>query len=177
MHNFLSCLENLLSKKTLVESFGATHVDYRNEDFVERSLALTDRGMDVIFDTIGGKNWGRSYQALAKGGVLIAFGALQVTSGEEKIPSLLWGFAKLLGLWKLLPDGKDSTFYNIHTRRGKLPNEFKQDVQALFQLLKEAKLKPAIAARLPLDQAAEAHRRIDNADVQGKIILMIDHNH
>lgn len=162
-------------KKALVEGFGATHIDYRNEDFVERSLALTGDGMDVIFDTIGGKNWGRSYQALAKGGVLIAFGALQVTSGEEKIPSLLWGFAKLLGLWKLLPDGKGSTFYNIHTRRGKLPDEFKQDVQSLFALLKAGKLQPAVAARLPLDQAAEAHRRIDKAEVLGKIVLMMEH--
>lgn len=163
------------SKKALVESFGATHIDYRSEEFVERSMALTGTGMDVIFDTIGGKNWSRSYQALARGGVLIAFGALQVTSGEEKLPSLLWGFAKLLGFWKLLPNGKDSTFYNIHTRRGKLPEEFKQDVQALFELLKQGKLKPAIAGRLPLIDAAQAHRRIDNADVLGKIVLMMDH--
>lgn len=162
------------AKKNVVERFGATHIDYRNDDFVERSLALTGTGMDVVFDTIGGKNWTRSYQTLAKGGVLIAFGALQVTSGEEKIPSLLWGFAKLLGLWKLLPDGKDSVFYNVHTRRGKLPDEFKQDVQSLFKLLQAGKLQPAIAARLPIEQAAEAHRRIDKAEVLGKIVLTMD---
>lgn len=163
-------------KKDLVESFGATHIDYRNDDFVERTIALTGGGADVIFDTIGGKNWSRSYKALAKGGILIAFGALQVTSGEEKIPSLLWGFAKLLGLWKLLPDGKDSTFYNIHTRRGKLPEEFKEDVQSLFKLLKDGKLKPAVADRLPLVEAAQAHKRIDKAEVLGKIVLLTDHN-
>lgn len=159
-------------KKDLVESFGATHIDYRNTDFVEQTIALSGGGVDVVFDTIGGKNWSRSYKCLRKGGILIAFGALQITSGEEKLPSLLWGFAKLLLLWKLLPNGKDSVFYNIHTRRQKLPQEFKDDVQALFELLKAGKLKPAVADRLPLEQAAEAHRRIDKAEVLGKIVLL-----
>ena len=148
------------------------HIDYRNEDFVQRSLELSGGGVDVVFDTIGGKNWSRSYQCLTRGGILIAFGALQMTSGEEKLPSLLWGFAKLMLLWKLLPDGKGSMFYNIHSRRGKLPEQFKADVQALFTLLSEGKLKPAVADRLPLEQAAEAHRRIDKADVLGKIVLV-----
>ena len=160
------------AKKALVESFGATHIDYRHEDFVERSIALGNGGVDVVFDTIGGNNWSRSYRCLRRGGTLIAFGALQLTSGEEKLPGLLWGFAKLLLLWKLLPDGKTSLFYNIHSRRNKLPEQFKADVQALFALLKEGKLKPVVADRLPLAQAADAHRRIDSADVLGKIVLL-----
>ncbi len=159
------------SKKDLVQGFGATHIDYRNEDFVERSLALSG-GMDVVFDTVGGRNWARSYRCLKHGGILIAFGALQITTGEEKIPSLLWGFARLLLLWRLLPDGKSSVFYNIQKRREKLPDEFREDVTALFSLLKEGKLKPAVAARMPLEQAAEAHRLIDNASVEGKIVLV-----
>jgi NADPH:quinone reductase-like Zn-dependent oxidoreductase len=159
-------------KKELVEHYGATHIDYRNDDFVERTLQLSEGGVDVVFDTIGGSNWSKSYQCLNKGGILIAFGALQLTTGEEKLPSLLWGFAKLMGLWKLLPDGKDSTFYNIHSRRKKHPAEFKEDVSELFALLKAGKLAPTVAARMPLEQAAEAHRRIERADVAGKIVLL-----
>lgn len=160
------------SKKALVERYGATHIDYRSDDFVERTLQLSEGGVDVVFDTIGGSNWSRSYRCLKRGGILIAFGALQITTGEEKVPSLLWGFAKLLGLWKLLPDGKESTFYNIHSRRKKHPDEFKEDVSELFELLKAGKLVPAVAERMPLEQAVEAHRRIDQADVAGKIVLL-----
>lgn len=160
------------SKKALVERFGATHIDYRSEDFVERSLALSGGGMDAVFDTVGGRNWARSYRCLKRGGILIAFGALQITTGEEKIPSLLWGFAKLMLLWRLLPDGKSSVFYNIQKRREKLPDEFKEDVTALFSLLKDGKLHPAVAARMPLEQAVEAHRLIDSASVEGKIVLV-----
>jgi len=160
------------AKKSVVESMGATHIDYRSEDFVARSLALSEGGLDVVFDTIGAGNWSRSYRCLRRGGTLIAYGAMQVTTGEERIPQLLLGFARLFVLWRMLPDGKHSTFYNIQSRREKRPQEFREDLQRLFAMLKDGKLQPAIAARLPLEQAAEAHRLIEAAQVNGKIVLM-----
>ncbi len=69
------------AKKALVESFSASHIDYRNEDFVARTLALSSGGVDVVFDTIGGRNWSRSYRCLKRGGKLVGFGALQMSTG------------------------------------------------------------------------------------------------
>jgi NADPH:quinone reductase-like Zn-dependent oxidoreductase len=156
----------------LIRSFGATPIDYRNEDFEQRILSETEgRGVDVVFDTIGGKHWSRSYHCLAKGGILIAFGALQVTTGEESVPSLLWGFAKLMLGWKLLPDGKSTAFYNIQTRRKKLPEEFRQDLSTLFDMLANSKLKPAIEEVVPLADVQSVHRRIDRAEIAGKVVL------
>ena len=122
-------------KHALVRELGATPVDYREQDFEDVIRRETGgQGVDIVFDTIGGANWARSYRCLKRGGLLVGFGALQVTTGEEKLPSLLWGFARLLGLWKLLPDGRRSTFYNIQTRREKQPAQFSEDVQTLFKL-------------------------------------------
>jgi NADPH:quinone reductase-like Zn-dependent oxidoreductase len=159
------------SKHALLRAFGATPIDYRNEDFVARTLELSGGGVQAVFDTIGGRNWSRSYRCLARGGKLVGFGALQLTTGEEKVPSLLWGFAKLLGLWKCIPDGRSSSFYNIHSRRARHADEFVADVQELMQMLADGRLHPAVAAVEPLEQAAEVHRRIDRADVPGKIVL------
>lgn len=159
-------------KHELVRRYGGEPIDYRNTDFVAEVARLTDgQGVDAVFDTIGGKNWSRSYRCLKRGGLLLGFGALQLTTGEERVPSLLWGFFKLLVGWKLLPDGKTSGFYNIQSRREKHPEEFKADVAALFALLAEGKLAPAIDSVVPLSQAVEVHRRIDTADVVGKIVL------
>lgn len=161
------------AKHDIVTRFGATPIDYRTEDVAERIAQETGgEGVDIIFDTLGGASWGRSYRCLKRGGLLVGFGALQISTGEEKLPSLLWGFARLLGLWKLLPDGRGSTFYNIQTRREKYPEEFKADVQALFALLSEGKLQPAIAETVPLDRVAEVHRRIESADIAGKVVLL-----
>lgn len=160
-------------KHSLLKQFNCQPIDYRNEDFVSRVDQLTDgQGVDVVFDTIGGKNWGRSYQCLKKGGTLIGFGAYQLTSGEEKLPSLLWGFFKLLAGWKLIPDGKSSCFFNIQQRRISHPEEFKADMAELFGWLKEGKLKPVIADRRPLRDAADVHRQIDNAEIIGKTVLI-----
>lgn len=160
------------SKHALVKQLGGIPIDYRSEDFPARVLADTrGRGVDMVFDTIGGKNWTRSYRCVKKGGVLVAFGALQLTTGQEKVPSLLLGFFKLLVGWRLLPDGRSSLFYNIHTRRKKFPQEFNADVRALFELLQAGKLKPAIAEVVPLDAVVAVHRRIDNAEIAGKVVL------
>ncbi|MEH6551939.1 MAG: medium chain dehydrogenase/reductase family protein [Pseudomonadales bacterium] len=161
------------AKHELVKSFEASPIDYRNEDFVEAIDRYTEgRGVDVVLDTIGGAYWSRSYQCLAKGGILVAFGALQLTNGQEKLPSLLLGFAKLMLLWRLLPDGKRSTFYNIQKDRLKHPQEFSEDLQSLFAMLAAGRIKPAIAGRRPLADALEVHQLIDSADIPGKIVLL-----
>ena len=161
------------AKHEVVRHFGAQPIDYRREDFEQVIQRETGgEGVDIVFDTIGGANWARSYRCLKRGGLLVGFGALQMTTGEEKLPSLLWGFARLMGLWKLRPDGRDSTFYNIQTRREKLPGEFREDVQALFALLQEGVLQPAIAATVSLQEVAAVHRRIDNAEIAGKVVVL-----
>lgn len=160
-------------KHELVKQLGGIPIDYRNEDFVTRIRQETaGQGVDVVFDTIGGKNWSRSYQCVKRGGILIGFGALQMTTGEESALSVMLGFAKLLAFWKLIPDGKATAFYNILTRRNKLPDEFKADVQALMKLLVDGKLKPAVAGRYPLIDAANVHRMIDKAEIAGKVVLI-----
>lgn len=159
-------------KHCLLKHYGAIPIDYHSEDFVTRIRQETNsQGVNAVFDTIGGAYWSRSYQCLAKGGKLVGFGALQLTTGEEKLPTLLLGFLKILLLWKLLPDGKHSGFYNILGRRKKKPTEFKDDVATLMQWLKDGKLKPAIASIRLLTDAAAVHRQLDKGEIAGKVIL------
>ncbi|MEE2654073.1 MAG: medium chain dehydrogenase/reductase family protein [Pseudomonadota bacterium] len=159
-------------KKEVIERFGATHIDYRSSDFEAEIKRLTGgEGVDAVFDTIGGKNWSRSYRCLKSGGCLVGFGALQLTTGEESVPSVIFGFAKLLGLWKLLPDGKKTRFYNIQTRREKQPDDFIADVSALFAMLAAGELQPVIAERARLDDIIEIHQRLDRGEIAGKVVL------
>jgi len=160
-------------KHGLLENFNCQPIDYKSEDFVERTMALTqNKGVKVVFDTLGGRNWSRSYRCLQRGGKLIGFGAYQLTSGEEKLPSVLLGFFKLLLGWKLLPDGKHTSFYSIQHRRNKKPDQFNTDMAQLFSWLKAGQLKPVIAERRPLSDAAEVHKQIDNAQITGKTVLI-----
>ena len=87
-----------------VLSYGATPIDYRSEDFVERIRELTGNGVDVVFDQIGGTRqvW-RSYRALRKGGRLIWFGVAGTKHhGRWVIPGSLF----MRTLVSLIPDGR-----------------------------------------------------------------------
>jgi NADPH2:quinone reductase len=101
----------------LVSELGATPIDYRNEDFVQRIRTLTGDGVDVVFDPIGGARqlW-RSNQALRKGGRLTWFGvAATKKNGLKVIPITLVTVALL----KLLPNGKQLLFaFNARAGEG-----------------------------------------------------------
>lgn len=160
-------------KHDLVRHYGAVPIDYHKEDFVDVIKRNTGgTGVDIVFDTIGAANWTRSYRCLKRGGLLVGFGALQVTTGKESVPALLLGFLKLLGLWKIIPDRRHTCFYNIQSRRVKKPQELKKDISTLMAWLKDRRLKPAIAARRPLADARAVHVEIDSAKIAGKVVLM-----
>jgi NADPH:quinone reductase-like Zn-dependent oxidoreductase len=159
-------------KHDIVRRYGGIPIDYRNKDFVtEIRKATNGHGVDVVFDTIGGKHWSRSYRCVKKGGILVCFGVLEYTSGKASTASVLLAMFKLNHLWNRIPDGKSATFYNISHRRESHPDEFRVDVKALFDLLSQGKLRPAVAEVVPLRQAADVHRRIDAAEIAGKVVL------
>ena len=75
----------------LVSAMGATPIDYRTENVVERIRSLTGDGVDAVFDPIGGARqlW-RSNQSLRKGGRLVWFGVAATSkNGIRVIPITL----------------------------------------------------------------------------------------
>ncbi|TAL33640.1 MAG: hypothetical protein EPN93_13560 [Spirochaetes bacterium] len=52
------------------------------------------------------------------------------------------------------------------------PQPVQEDIAALFGLLAQKKIKPIIAKRMPLLEAAEANRILESGSVAGKIVLL-----
>jgi NADPH2:quinone reductase len=77
----------------------------------------------------------------------------------------------IAGGW-LLPGRKRVVPYSIQTLKRLKPAWFRQDLMALLDLLKEQKIKPLIAQRLPLSQARQAHELLGRGGVIGKIVLV-----
>ncbi len=156
------------AKRDLVKGLGATHIDYAAEDFLRRVQA--GGGCDAVFDFIGGEHFKRSFQALKKGGVLVAYGFYDNAMGKGG--NVVVDFAKV-ALWNILPNGRRARTYSIGDWRKKHPDWFKEDLAALFGLLAEGRVRPVIARRMKLEEAAEAHRLIEQAAVQGRIVLVV----
>ncbi|MCP4540254.1 MAG: zinc-binding dehydrogenase [Chloroflexi bacterium] len=159
------------SKQELVTSLGATHIDYKSEDFVRR---LADDGVDAAFDAVSGDNFKRSFSVLKPGGTLVAYGFYDVAMGKASSLSVMLGFMRVSLLWNILPNGRSSTFYSITQMRKKQADWFNEDLSELFNLLEQDKIKPVIAERMPLAEAARAHALVERAAVKGRIVLMVN---
>lgn len=154
----------------LVSSLGATPIDYRNEDFVERIHTLTGDGVDAAFDPIGGARqiW-RSNRALRKGGRLVWFGVAATSRhGIRVIPASL----AAIGALKLLPDGKHAPLMqDAGTKGQKDASWYRSTLTELLDYLAAGKIKPIVAARFPLVDAARAHEYLERGGHSGKVVL------
>src|SRR5580692_5373309 len=137
-------------KHNLVASLGGIPIDYRNEDFVQRAA-----GVSAVFDPLGGGNWMRSYRALGKRGRFIGYGMSAAIEGGRRNKMLAVASFAWLGLASLLP-GKSARWYNIMTEKKKHPTWFREDLSRLLTMLQEKSIRPVIAERLPLRDAARA---------------------
>ncbi len=160
------------AKHALVESLGGIPIDYKTEDFVERIRELTEDGVHLALDPVGGKNWRRSYRTLRPRGRLIGYGmSAAISAGKADKILAVKSFIELFLLnWK--PDGKTAGFYSIVTTKKKEPRWFREDLHLLFHLLEKKRIQPIIAERLPLAEAAKAHKLIEEAAFIGKIVLL-----
>jgi NADPH:quinone reductase-like Zn-dependent oxidoreductase len=163
----------------MVESFGATAINYRAGDFVATVRDLTAGrqggvGVDAAFDAIGGAHFARSFACLAPGGLLVGYGAQTMAVGDAGLASAALGLARLK-LWNVLSrlfGGRHAVFYSITARRTAHPEDFKADMATLFDLLRDRAIHPVVIDRLPLAAAREVHTRIDLGGLGGKVVLL-----
>lgn len=163
------------SKCQLVEELGARAIDYRATDFIVAVHRLTGDGVGVVFDGIGGSNLQRSYSALRPAGHLIAYGlSATLEGGRRQLRSTLANlkdWARIFSL-SLTSDQRRVSLYSIQTLKRRRPEWYRADLIVLFDLLQRGKIKPIIAARLPLDQARYAHELLAAGSTVGKIVLL-----
>jgi NADPH:quinone reductase len=166
-----------------VTDLGGTAIDYQHQDFVAEIHRLTGDGVDVVFDSIGGTHIWRSRKALRPGGTVVAYGltgslrggrlASGRSGGRHRFRAIaIFGVYIAAGL--ILPGRKRVVPYSIQTLKRLRPALFRQDLIALFDLLKHQKIKPLIARRFPLAEARQAHELLGAGGVTGKIVLVPD---
>jgi NADPH2:quinone reductase len=79
----------------------------------------------------------------------------------------------IAGGW-LFPGRRRVTPYSIQWLKRLRPTWFREDLTALFDLLRQRMIVPLIARRIPLTEARYAHELLGKGDVTGKIVLVRD---
>jgi NADPH2:quinone reductase len=138
-------------------------INYRDEDFVTRLREQTD-GADVIFDIMGAAYLDRNLDTLATDGQLVIIGMQGGVMGELNIGKLMVKRARVIGT----------------TLRGRPvtgPNSKSEIVQAVtasvWPMIADGRVRPIVGARMPIDQAGEAHKKLVSGEVHGKIVLTV----
>jgi NADPH:quinone reductase-like Zn-dependent oxidoreductase len=131
-------------------------INYREGDFPESVRRLTDkRGVDIVFDHIGGDVLEKSIPVLAKAGRLVTCGATTDYMATLDIRYVYTRQQTILGSWM---GGKAELI----------------DVLKFFEGGKEKRrLHPVIDSVFPLAQASEAQQRMEERKNFGKIVLEI----
>ena len=164
-----------IGKQKIVSELGGKPIDYKSVDFVKEIFRLTNDGVDAVFDGIGTESLKRSYKALRTGGRLIGYGfgskSKERSSRVGQIVSNVVNWMNVLSL-NLIPDSRKVIPYSIQTLKRRKPDWFREDLQIVFNLLKQQKIKPIISTRLPLNQAVQAHQLLESGSITGKIVLI-----
>jgi NADPH2:quinone reductase len=164
-----------------VSGLGGVPIDYRHRDFVDEIHRLTNEGVDVVFDSIGGTHIWRSRKALRPGGKVVAYGLTASLRGGRVASGRSGGrhrfraiaiFGLYIAAGFLLPGRKRVVPYSIQWLKRLRPALFREDLIALFDLLKQRKIKPLIAQRFSFDEARRAHELLGKGGVTGKIVLV-----
>lgn len=160
-------------RQDFVRDRRATPID-RAGDVAEQVRAASGGGVDAVFDGVGGPNVRVSEAALRPGGALVLFGFQGALGGERFNP--LAAAAALLtsprrSAQTQFMSGKGLRGYLITEWKTTHPSFYRDDLAALFALAADGHLVADIAAELPLDRIADAHRMMAVGSQRGKIII------
>jgi NADPH2:quinone reductase len=142
---------------------GADHaINYKTQDFVAEVKALTGgTGANLILDMVGGDYIEKNYDVAAIEGRVVQIAFLGGTKATVN-------FAKLM-VKRLHHTGSTLRPRSL-TDKAAMVSAIEARV---LPLMGEGRIKPLIDSSFPLEQAADAHRRMETSAHVGKIVLMV----
>jgi len=126
-------------------------INHRTADVAAEARRLTDKkGVEVVFEHVGGRIFEQCVAAMARNGRLVTCGA---TIGHQVTLDLNLLFGRhlsLLGSWM----GRRSELLRV------------------LEFVRSGQLVPVVDSVLPLDRAPQAHERLETRASFGKVVLI-----
>jgi NADPH:quinone reductase-like Zn-dependent oxidoreductase len=140
-------------KLAVARQLGADEtINHERQDVVKAVRALTERrGVDVVVENVGEATWDRSLRILGRGGRLVSCGATTGPKVSVDVRRLFWFQWSIMGSTM----GSAAEYHQI------------------VRLLGQGQLRPTVDSTYPLDQAADAFRRLEQGQQLGKVVVEI----
>jgi len=146
------------AKLARLKALGADHlINYTQVDWSQWAIETYGKpqrrsyegGVDVVVNFTGGDTWFPSLRCLKRGGKLLVCGATAGYNPPEDL-RYIWSFElKIIG---------SNSFYD-------------EDLTALLTMIAQGQMRPVIDRVLPLDEAREGLRLIEDRTVIGKVVV------
>jgi putative PIG3 family NAD(P)H quinone oxidoreductase len=137
-------------------------VNYHEQDYVKVLQEATGgHGVDVILDIVGGDYVARNLKLAAMDGRIVSLSFIKGSRVEiDMLPVLLK---------RLTMSGS-----TLRPRSAEFKANIAKNLRTqIWPLVESGAIKPVIAARFPLEDAAESHRLMESSKHIGKIILTV----
>ena len=151
-------------KAAFVKSLGADLViNYKEQSFIDAVHDWSDKqGVDVVLDTVGGDLIEQSFEACKVYGDVVTILGMPA--------DINMGTARLRNLRVTQELMLSPTMLELESAKAHQGEILKQ----ACELFEQGKLSVKVAATLPLEQATEAHRRLEDERPMGKLVLRIE---
>jgi NADPH2:quinone reductase len=145
-------------KERVARQAGADEVLRSTGPWKEQALELSDGGVDLVLDPVGGARFTDSLRSLREGGRVVVVGFTEGSIPEVKVNRLLLRNTEVIGAgWGAYVLSK--------------PELVREIGAALDGLIEAGFVTPIVGARFPLDRAGEALSLIDGRGATGKVVL------
>jgi len=126
--------------------------NYRTQDWGSEILGLCEgHGLQVVVDSAGGDTFMKALALVSPGGRVVTYGATTGPAKELEVRRIFWKQLNVLG----------STMGTA------------QEFEAALKFYEANRLQPVIDQVFPLSEASAAHRRMEEGEQFGKIVLNI----
>lgn len=138
------------SKAAKLRELGVADVfEYGNSVVDELRGATDGRGVDLVFDSVGGSAYRTGIECLARGGRFVTVGATIGDADAAMLEHVFWKQLAVIG----------STGYNP------------ADLERIVELVASDRIRPIIDSCVSLGAVPEVHRRLEARDVFGKVVI------
>jgi NADPH:quinone reductase len=145
-------------KEQVAREAGAGEVVRSDGDWKEEAKGLSDGGVDVVLDPVGGDRFTDSLRSLAEGGRVVVVGFTGGSIPEVRVNRLLLKNTEVIGAgWGAYVMGK--------------PEVNREIGAAINEMAEDGVVRPLVGARFPLERASEALELIDTRGATGKVVL------
>jgi len=155
---------------------GADHViNYREKDYQPEinQLLKEDKGIDAIFNAVGGNTFKKDKQLLAPGGTLFCFGAAERSDKGWGILSdinLLFSMGFMHPLF-LMMQSQTVAGVNMLRVADNQPEVLQNCLTSVVQLTLDGKLNPQVGGVFNVNEIAKAHSQLENRQTTGKLAI------